>query len=135
MTTITERRGTIDLIAVAVVLVFAFAAWRGAAGAPIVAGLCALVAIVIAGAWLNWRRKPAAILAISPDEIVFGRLDQSGTRILRADGERLEFRPLAEGTGWQLVHAGREDLPAIPMIGFDRAEVRDACEQHGWTVD
>jgi hypothetical protein len=132
MTTITEKRREIDAIALFLVIAFALAAWRGSQGAPIIAGAFALGAVGILIAWLYWRRKPASIIAVSPEEIFFGRLDQSGTVIERTEGGRLQFREGLQGSGWFLMLVDEPDKPGISMIGFDVGEVRAVCDSHGW---
>jgi hypothetical protein len=135
VTTIPEKKREIDLIAGFLVIVFGFAAWRGAQGAPVVAAILAVLAVGILVIWLNWRRKPAAMLAISPEEIFFGRLDQPGTRIKRDATGRLLFRRGFRNSGWFLMLADAPEQPGISMIGFDMAEVSRACLAHGWTFD
>lgn len=133
MTTIAENRRQIDLIAWFLVVALGFAAIRGGSGAPLVAGILAVAAIGILAAWAAWRLKPSSMLAISPDEIFFGRLDQAGTVITRGPAGRLAFRRGVKNAGWFLVAPDQEDAPVISMIGFDLAAVRQACEAHGWT--
>ena len=72
------------------------------------------------------------MLAISPEEIFYGRLDQPGTRIARDASGRLLFRRGFKNSGWFLVLADTPDQPGISMIGFDRGEVERACVAHGW---
>ena len=135
MTTIPEKKGEIDVIAAFLVIVLGFAAWRGSTGAPVVAAILGILALVILVVWLNWRRKPPAMLAISPEEIFFGRLDQPGTRIQRDASGRLLLRRGFRESGWFLMLADAPDQPGISMIGFDMAEVSRACVAHGWTFD
>jgi hypothetical protein len=135
MTTIPEKKGEVDVIAGFLVIALGFAAWRGAEGAPIVAGVLAIVAVGILVAWLNWRRKPAPMLAVSPEEIFYGRLDQPGMRINRDASGRLLFRRGFRNSGWFLLLANAPDQAGISMIGFDMAEVARACVAHGWTFD
>ncbi|HET9522320.1 MAG TPA: hypothetical protein VFO73_14825 [Candidatus Limnocylindrales bacterium] len=133
MTTITEKKSQTDVIAVFLIVVFGLAAWRGAERAPIMAGLAAVAAVGVLAIWLYWRRKPAAILAISPDEIFFGRLDQTGVHIRRGASGRLRFRQGFKQSGWFLMRADEPEEPAIAMIGFDLREVEATCIKHGWT--
>lgn len=133
MTTIAEKKSAVDTIALFLVIVLGFAAWRGSTGAPIVAAILAVITAVILVVWLNWRRKPPAMLAISPEEIFFGRLDQPGTRIPRDASGRLAFRRGYRGSGWFLRLADTPDQPGISMIGFDMNEVARACVAHGWS--
>ena len=109
------------------------AAFRGARDAPVLAALMAILALGILVVWLNWRRKPAAVLVISPDKIVYGRLDQPGLRITRDGSGRLRLRQPYHRRGWYLMPADAPDRPGILMIGFDLSEVRRACVAHGWT--
>ena len=135
MTTIAQKKSAIDAIALFLVIALGFAAWRGSTGAPIVAAILAIIAAVILVLWLNWRRKPPPVLAISPEEIFFGRLDQPGTRIQRDASGRLLFRRGFRQSGWFLLLADTRDQPPISMIGFDMAEVGRACVAHGWNFD
>ena len=135
MTTIAENKGQVDVIAGFLVIVLGFAAWRGSQGAPVVAAILAVIAIVILVVWLNWRRKPTPMLAISPEEIVYGRLDQPGMRIHRDASGRLIFRRGFRNSGWFLSLADSPDQPGLSMIGFDMGEVSRACVTHGWTFD
>ena len=135
MTTIPEKKGEIDVVAAFLVIVLGFAAWRGKDGAPVVAAILGILAIVILVVWLNWRRKPPAMLAISPEEIFFGRLDQAGTRIQRNESGRLVLRRGFRESGWFLLLADAPDQPGISMIGFDMNEVSRACLTHGWTFE
>ncbi len=135
MTTIAEKKSAVDAIALFLVIVLGFAAWRGSTGAPVVAAILAVIAAVILIVWLNWRRKPPAMLAISPEEIFFGRLDQPGTRITRDASGRLAFRRGYRESGWFLRLADSPDQPGISMIGFDMKEVASACVAHGWTFE
>ena len=77
------------------------------------AAILAVIAAVILVVWLNWRRKPPAMLAISPEEIFFGRLDQHGTRISRDASGRLAFRRGSRESGWFLRLADTPDQPGI----------------------
>ncbi len=133
MTTIVEKRREIDAVAWFLVLVLGFAAWRGAEGAPVIAAIMAFLAAGTLVAWLAWRRKPASMLTISPDEIFFGRLDQTGVLIVRDATGRLRIHEGVPGSGWFLELADTPDQPGISMIGFDLREVERACLGHGWT--
>jgi hypothetical protein len=135
VTTIPEKKGEVDVIAGFLVIALGFAAWRGGEGAPIVAGILAIIAIGILVAWLNWRRKPTPMLAISPEEIFYGRLDQPGMRINRDASGRLAFRRGFRNSGLFLLLADAPDQPGISMIGFDATEVARACVAHGWTFE
>ena len=133
MTTISQKKSDITGIAGFLVLAFGFAAFRGAERAPVVAGILAILALGILVAWLTWWRKPAAVLAISPEEISYGRLDQPGLRIARDASGRLHFRRGFKNSGWFLVLADTPDQPVISMIGFNLPEVERACLAQGWT--
>ncbi|HSL34534.1 MAG TPA: hypothetical protein VK871_12840 [Candidatus Limnocylindrales bacterium] len=133
MTTIAEKKSEVGVIALFLVAVFALAAWRGMEGAPILAGAFALAAVGVLVAWLSWYRKPAPMLAISPEEIFYGRLDQPGIRIARNATGRLVFREGFKRSGWFLILVDEPDAPGISMIGFDMGEVRAACLAHGWS--
>jgi hypothetical protein len=133
VTTITEKKRPFDIIAGFLIIMLGLAAFRGAQGAPVLAALIAILALGILGVWLNWRRKPAAVLVISPHEIVYGRLDQPGLRITRDGSGRLRLRQPYHRRGWYLMPADAPDRPGILMIGFDLSEVRRVCVAHGWT--
>jgi hypothetical protein len=135
MTTIPEKKWEVDLIAGFLVIALGFAAFRGAQGAPIVAGVLAILAVGILVVWVDWRRKPAPMLAISPEEIFYGRLDQPGMRIARDASGRLRFHRGFKNSGWFLSLVDTPDRPGISMIGFDMPEVARACAVHGWTFD
>ncbi len=134
MTKIVEKRRDVDVIAGFLGVVFALAAFRGATGAPILSAAFAIGALVTLIAWVSWRRKPALFLSISPEEIVYGRIDWRGTGIPRTASGRLRFQQGFRDSGWFLVLADEPDAPGISMIGFDMDEVARACVQHGWTV-
>ena len=134
MTVIAERRGDGDVLAGFLVVTFLFVAFMGREGAPIVAGLFALGALGVAAFWIRWRRAPASMLAISPDEVYFGGLEGPGIVLSRADGSRLLFRRGFKNSGLFLVHADSPEQTAISMLGFNVVEVQAACEAHGWTV-
>ena len=133
MTTIPEKKRPFDILAGFLIIVLGLAAARGAQNAPIPAAVMAILALGILVVWLNWRRKPAAVLVISPDKIVYGRLDQPGLRITRDGSGRLRLRQPYHRRGWYLMPADAPDRPGILMIGFDLSEVRRACVAHGWT--
>ena len=133
MTTIPEKKRPFDIIAGFLIIMLGLAAFRGWQGAPVVAALMAIVALGILVVWLTWRRKPAAVLVISPPGIVYGRLDQPGLRITRDGSGRLRLRQSHHGRGWYLMPADAPDRPGILMMGFDLSEVRRACVAHGWT--
>ena len=99
---------------------------------PAVGAFAGTAAAVILVVWANDRRKPARLLTISADEIVFGRLEEPGTAITREHGSRLEMRYVYKA-GTFLAPVG-QPKPAIPMTGFKQPEVRAACEQYGWTI-
>jgi hypothetical protein len=135
MTMIAEKKSEVDVNAGFLVIVLGLAALRGAEGAPVVAGILAIVAVGILVAWLSWRRKPAPMLAISPEEIFYGRLDQPGMRISReaSPSGRLRFHMGFQRSGWVLALADAPGQPGISMIGFDMREVERACVEHSWT--
>jgi hypothetical protein len=133
VTTIPEKKRPFDIIAGFLIIMLGLAAFRGAQGAPVPAALMAILALGILVVWLNWRRKPATVLRISPHEIVYGRLDQPGLRITRDDSGRLRFHRTYHRRHWYLMPADAPDRPGIWMIGFDMSEVRRACVAHGWT--
>jgi ADP-ribosyl-[dinitrogen reductase] hydrolase len=134
MTTIVEKKGELGFVFGFLVVVLGLAAWRGAEGAPILAGAAAVGAIVCLAVLVNWYRKPAPFLTISPDEIWYGRLDQPGMRLERSGG-RLYFREGSRQSGWFLLQADMPDKPGILMTGFDMPEVAAACTAHGWTFE
>jgi hypothetical protein len=133
MTTIAEKKSEVGVIALFLVAVLALAAWRGMEGAPILAGVSAIAAVAILIAWWSWQRKPAPILAISPEEIFYGRLDQLGMRIARNASGRLLFREGFKRSGWFLILADGPEVTGISMLGFDMDEVRAACVAHDWS--
>jgi hypothetical protein len=133
VTTISEKKSAVTGIAGFLVVILGFAAFRGAERAPLVAGILAALALGILVVWLSWWRKPAPMLAISPEEIFYGRLDQPGIRIVRDGNGRLRFRRGFKNSGWRLVLADAPDQPGISMLGFDLGEVERACVVHGWT--
>ncbi len=110
------------------------AAVRGAENAPVLAGVVAIAALGILVGWLSWRRKPAPRLAITPAEIVYGRLEP-GMRIRReaSPSGRLHFRMGFQGSGWVLLLVDAPDQPGISKLGFDMREVERACVAHGWS--
>jgi hypothetical protein len=134
VTTIPEKKREVTGIAGFLIVILGFAAFRGAERAPLFAGILATVALVAFAMWLSWWRKPPPMLAISPEEIFYGRLDQPGTRIARDPSGRLEFRRGFRNSGWVLKLADAPDQPGISMIGFDLPEVERACVAHGWTI-
>ena len=77
MTTIPEKKREIDIVAIVLAIFLGVAAFRaaqgppGGQGAPVPAAVMAIMVLGILAIWLNWRRKPARILAISPEEIFF----------------------------------------------------------------
>jgi hypothetical protein len=133
VTTIPEKKRPFDIIAGFLIIMLGLAAFRGAQSAPVPAALMAILALGILVVWLNWRRKPAAVLVISTHEIVYGQLDQPGLRITRDGSGRLRFRQSHRSRSWYLMPADAPDRPGIFMIGFDLSEVRRACVAHGWT--
>jgi hypothetical protein len=135
VTTIPEKKRPFDIIAGFLIIMLGLAALRGAQGAPVLAAVMAILALGILVVWLNWRRKPAAVLRISPHEIVYGRLDQPGLRITRGGSARLRMRHSYRRRRWYpyLMPADAPDRPGILMMGFDVSEVRRACVAHGWT--
>jgi hypothetical protein len=92
-----------------------------------------VLAVVVLAFWVTWRRKRVPRLAISEDEIVYGRTDQPGMRITRNVTGRLLFRMGLKRSGWCLMLADEPNTQAISMIGFDMDEVRRACIEHGWS--
>lgn len=133
MTTIPEKKRPFDILAGFLIIVLGLAAARGAQNAPIPAAVMATLALGILIMWLTWRRKPAAMLRISPDEIVYGRLDQPGVRLTHDGSGRLRLRQPYNRGGWYLSLADAPGQPGISMIGFDLWEVQRACVAHGWT--
>jgi hypothetical protein len=144
VTTIPEKKRPFDILAGFLIIMLGVAAFRaaqgpqGGQGAPVVAAVIGILALGILVVWLDWRRKPAAVLAISPEEIFFGRLDQPGLRIARDASGRLRFHQgfiNRRMSGWYLKLADAPDQPGILMTGFDMPEVKRACVAQGWTFD
>ena len=133
-TIIAERRRDGDVLAGFLVVVLAFAAYRGWSGAPIVAGLCAVAAVGVALAWAWWRRNPAWYLSISADEIAFRRVGKEGVTIRRVDAARIAVRRESNERGWFVTAVDAPHVPEISLIGFKPDEGRRACLEHGWSV-
>ena len=136
MTTIPEKKSEFGFIFGFVIVVLVLVAVR-AEDAPILSAALVIVAVGILLALLNWWRKPAPSLRISPDEIVYGRLDQPGMRIRRdaSPSGRLQFRMGFKRSGWVLVLVDAHEPQSLSMMGFDMNEVGRACVEHGWTFD
>jgi hypothetical protein len=136
MTTITEKKSEFGFIFGFVIVVLVLVAIR-AEDAPILSAALVIVAVGILLALINWWRKPAPSLRISPDEIVYGRLDQPGMRIRRdaSPTGRLQFRMGFKRSGWFLVLVDAREPQSVSMIGFDMNEVARACLERGWTFD
>jgi hypothetical protein len=131
MTVLVPRRTDTHVLFWFLIGVCALVAVRGWERERGIAIAVAAVAIVLLAAWLRWRRKPQPFLSISPEEIVFGRLEEPGTVITRAAGAlqiRIDRR---YGT---FLFAPNEQGPSIVLTGFDIHQVRRACEAHGWTL-
>ena len=133
MTTIVEKKGEFGFIFGFLAVALGFAAWRGWENATIVAGLLGLGAIVCIVILVNWYRRPAPILTITPEEIWCGRLDQPGMRIERNESGRLVFQQGFDRSGWFLLLADEPEKPGLLMTGFNMKEVAAAAIAHGWT--
>jgi hypothetical protein len=92
VTTIVEKKGEFGFIFGFLAAVLGFAAWRGLAGAPVLAAVLGVAAAGCLGVLIWWYRNPAPILTISPEEIWYGRIDQlaAGRRGVRCP--RLDVR-------------------------------------------
>jgi hypothetical protein len=136
MTTIPEKKSEFGFIFGFVIVVLVLVAIR-AKDAPILSAALIIAAVAILLGLISWWRKPAPSLRISPDEIVYGRLDQRGMRIRRdaSPTGRLQFRMGFKRSGWVLVLVDAHEPQSLSMMGFDMNEVAHACVEHGWTFD
>ena len=136
MTTIPEKKSEFGFIFGFVIVVLVLVAIR-AKDAPILSAALIIAAVAILLGLISWWRKPAPSLRISPDEIVYGRLDQPGMRIRRdaSPTGRLQFRMGFKRSGWFLVLVDATTPQSLSMLGFDMNEVARACVEHGWTFD
>jgi hypothetical protein len=136
MTTIAEKKSEFGFIFGFVIVVLVLVAIR-AEDAPFLSGALVIIAVGTLLALINWWRKPAPSLRISPDEIVYGRLEQPGMRIRRdaSPSGRLQFRMGFKRSGWFLVLVDATTPQSLSMLGFDMNEVGRACVAHGWTFD
>jgi hypothetical protein len=117
------------------IVVFAIAGWRGASGAPVLAVLMLVLAVVTLLGWAAWRRRPPAELRISADEVTWGPPGRAVTTIPRSAAPLKFHRNAYRQTGWWLAARNDSGAPSISLIGFDPATVRDACVQSGWEFE
>ena len=136
MTTIPEKKSEFGFIFGFAIVVMVLVAIR-AKDAPILSAALIIAAVAILLGLISWWRKPAPSLRISPDEIVYGRLDQPGMRIRRdaSPTGRLQFRMGFKRSGWVLTLVDATEPQSLSMMGFDMNEVARACLEHGWTFD
>jgi hypothetical protein len=132
MTTIPEKKSEFVFIFGFMIVVALLVAWR-AENAPLITTVCIGIAAGLAVLTIRWYRKPTPFLAISPDEIWYGRLNEPGQKIERNATGRLYFREGFQKGGWYLLPADQPGAVGLLMTGFDMGQVAAACEAHGWT--
>jgi hypothetical protein len=134
MTVLVERRRDGDVLAWFLAVACGFAAWRGAAHAPVMAAGAGVLAAVALGAWIRWRILAPRELIVTRDDITFGRPGHQVIRIPRGTGP-LEFRKsTGRGASLWLGPARDSGVAAIPMLGFKVPEVSQACAAMGWEL-
>jgi hypothetical protein len=131
MTTIEERRGAGNFLALFLAGMFALAAWRGASGAPVLATIFGVMAVVTFVIWLRWLTKPPRQLDITQHVISWGRPGQY-SELRGSPGALLEIRQGFHRSGLFLRIVDDNEQLGIPLMGFDYQEVAAACVQHGW---
>ena len=132
MTTIPEKKSDFVIIFGFMIVVALLVAWR-AENAPLITTVCIGIAAGLAVLTIRWYRKPTPFLAISPDEIWYGRLNEPGQKIDRNATGRLEFKEGFNNGGWYLLLTDEPEKPGLLMTGFDLQQVAAAAVAHGWT--
>jgi len=132
MTTIPEKKSEFVFIFGFMIVVALLVAWR-AENAPLITMVAFGIAVGLAVLTIRWYRKPTPFLAISPEEIWYGRLNEPGMKIDRNERGRLAFTQGFDDSGWFLQLADEPEKPGLLMTGFDMNQVAAACRAHGWT--
>ncbi len=100
-------------------------------GPAVVAG--AVVLVAVAAGWARFRLRPRVELRVSDEQLCVGRSGGEARCFTRG-----EVRLRLHG-GWRqglsLLPAGAASTEAIPLLGFDSADVINACTAHGWHLD